>query len=167
MKICVTGHSGAGKSTLAKILGEKYNLPVLHLDATYWYGEWQYRTREEQAEIVRAFMAENSEGWVIDGNYFKICLERFAECDKLFYLNYNRFFCFNSAVKRYKKYKGEIRGDCPCKEKFDLEFALWILFKGRTRKRRNEFNKIISECRGEVLAFKTRTKLNEYLKNQV
>ncbi len=29
MKICVTGYSGAGKSTLAKILGKKYNLPVL------------------------------------------------------------------------------------------------------------------------------------------
>lgn len=40
MKICVIGYSGAGKSTLAQILGNKFNLPVLHMDATYWYGDW-------------------------------------------------------------------------------------------------------------------------------
>ena len=79
MKICVTGYSGAGKSTLAKILGKKYNLPVLHLDATFWFGNWQHRTREEQANIVRSFMKENSQGWVIDGNYFHISLVRFEE----------------------------------------------------------------------------------------
>ena len=128
MKICVTGYSGAGKSTLAKFLGEIYNLPVLHLDATFWYGNWQHRTREEQTKLVRTFMTENPQGWVIDGNYFHICLERFEECDSLFFLNYNRFFCFKEAVKRYKKYKGTARGDCPCKEKFGFRFAFCRFF---------------------------------------
>lgn len=163
MKICVTGYSGAGKSTLAKILGEKYNLPVLHLDATFWFGNWQHRTREEQAKIVRLFMEKNPQGWVIDGNYFHICLERFKECDKVFFLNYNRFFCFSSALKRYKKYKGAVRGDCPCKEKFDFEFALWILHKGRTRRQKFLFKNNLSACKGGVLVFKSRKKLNKYL----
>ncbi len=34
MKICVIGYSGSGKSTLARMLGEKYGLRALHLDAT-------------------------------------------------------------------------------------------------------------------------------------
>lgn len=166
MKICVTGYSGAGKSTFAKFLGEIYNLPVLHLDATFWYGNWQHRTREEQTKLVRTFMTENPQGWVIDGNYFHICLERFEECDSLFFLNYNRFFCFKEAVKRYKKYKGTARGDCPCKEKFDFEFAYWILLKGRTRRQKRKFKNAISGCKGEVFAFKSRRKLNKFLENK-
>lgn len=163
MKICVTGYSGAGKSTLAKILGKKYNLPVLHLDATFWFGNWQHRTREEQANIVRSFMKENSQGWVTDGNYFHISLERFEECDRAYFLNYNRFFCFNSALKRYKMFKGAVRADCPCEEKFDFEFAFWILFKGRTRRQRLLFKNNLRTCKGEILVFKSRKKLNKYL----
>ncbi|MDJ0568280.1 MAG: shikimate kinase [Pleurocapsa sp. MO_192.B19] len=35
------GSCGAGKSTLARTLGEKLNLPVIHLDVYYWQPEWQ------------------------------------------------------------------------------------------------------------------------------
>lgn len=163
MKICIIGYSGAGKSTLAKILGEKHNLPVLHLDATFWYGDWQHRTREEQAEIVKKFIEDNPAGWVIDGNYQKICPERLTLCDRLYFLNYNRFFCFKEAFKRYKKYKGVARPDCPCEEKFDFEFAWWILHKGRTLRCKKNFKNNLKNCRGEVFVFKNRRKLNEYL----
>ncbi len=125
MKICIIGYSGSGKSTLADLLGEKYALPVLHMDATFWYGNWQYRSREEQSDIVRKFMSENSDGWIIEGNYAKICLDRFTECDKVYFLNCNRFVCFKQAVKRFKENKGTVRADCPCPEKLDAEFIFW------------------------------------------
>lgn len=163
MKICVIGYSGAGKSTLAKILGEKFNLPVLHLDATFWYGDWQNRTREQQSEIVGDFMLKNSDGWIIDGNYLRICPQRFTECGVMCFLNYNRFVCFKQARNRYKKFKGKARGDCPCAEKFDLEFALWILFKGRTIKHKKNFKSLLANCRGKTFVFKNRRALNEYL----
>lgn len=35
-KIIIIGSGGAGKSTLAKQLGEKLELPVIHLDALFW-----------------------------------------------------------------------------------------------------------------------------------
>lgn len=162
MKICIIGHSGSGKSTLAEILGEKYGLPVLHLDATFWYGNWQSRTREEQTSIVEDFLCKNTGGWIIEGNYFKICLQRFAECDKLYFLDYNRLFCFKSAYGRYKKYKGTCRPDCPCMEKFDWEFAWWILHKGRTRKHKKQFAEAVGSCTNAHV-FKTRKRLNEYL----
>lgn len=165
MKICVIGHSGAGKSTLAHTLGEKYGVPVLHLDATFWYGDWQNRSRAEQSVIVNNFMQEN-DGWVIDGNYFHICLNRFEECDAVYFLNFNRFFCFKEALKRYKKYKGTVRPDCPCYEKFDFEFAKWILLDGRSKKKKAQIKNILSICNGKSLTFKTRKDLNRFLQKK-
>lgn len=164
MKICIIGFSGSGKSTLAKLLGEKYSLPVLHLDATFWYGNWQNRTREEQNAIVKKFINDNCDGWVIDGNYAKICLERFSQCDVVYFLNYNRFVCFKQAVKRYKQNKGTVRPDCPCLEKLDAEFVSWLLFIGRTHKRRNIIKRLLSLSSGTKYVFKNRKQLQEHLK---
>lgn len=105
MKICVLGFSGSGKSTLARFLGERLNLPVLHLDCVFWYGDWQSRTREEQEIKVNEFIAANPESWVIDGNYLKIFRERAELCDEIYFLNFNRFFCYRQALKRYKSIK--------------------------------------------------------------
>ena len=163
MKICIIGYCGAGKTTLADILGEKYSLPVLHLDATFWYGDWEKRSREEQSAIVNKFMTENSDGWVIDGNYAKICLERFFECDVVYFLNYNRFFCLRQVIKRHKKYKGTVRPDCPCPEKLDAEFMRWLLYKGRTLKKREVFKNLLSISSGKKYIFKNRKQLEKHL----
>ena len=96
MKIQIIGYSGSGKSTLAKKLGELYNIPVLFLDNTKFYGNWEERTVEEQTKLVKEFLDTNAD-WVIDGNYAKICPERFEMTDMTIYKNFNRFFCFFSA----------------------------------------------------------------------
>lgn len=135
MKIAVLGYSGAGKSTLAGILAKHYNIPVLYLDSVSWTYGWQERGKEEKEEIVREFM--KNENWVIDGNYKSLFrAERLEQADKIFILSFNRFFCLKSAFKRYFMYKGKTRPDMAkgCDEKIDLEFILWILFTGRTRK---------------------------------
>ena len=72
MRIQIIGYSGSGKSTLARRLGELYGLPVLHLDAVQFYGNWNERSLEEQNALVQKFLEKN-EGWVIDGNYARVC----------------------------------------------------------------------------------------------
>ena len=104
MKIQIIGYSGSGKSTLAKRLGEHYKIPVLHLDNTLWYGNWQKRSHEDQTKIVKDFLDQN-ESWVIDGNYKRIETRRFEECDKIIFLDYNRFKCYKQARNRYKEWK--------------------------------------------------------------
>ena len=69
MKICVLGFSGSGKSTLARFLGERLNLPVLHLDCVFWYGDWQSRTREEQTEEVLCLKCVGKFLGIIDLNF--------------------------------------------------------------------------------------------------
>lgn len=68
MRIAIIGYSGSGKSTLAAQLGQKLQVPVLHLDSVHWLPGWVERPREEEKQIVRAFLDEH-DAWVIDGNY--------------------------------------------------------------------------------------------------
>ena len=164
MKIQISGYSGSGKSTLARALGKKYGLPVLHLDSVQWYGNWQARSVEEQSEIAGKFLAEN-DGWVIEGNYTKVCPQRFTECDLFILLQFGRFYCFKKCLSRYKKYKGRPRPDLPCNEKMDLEFAWWILFEGRTRKRRKSF-RLLAKNAKSALVFKSRRALNRWLREE-
>ena len=46
-RILVIGCPGSGKTRLAKLLGEKLNLPVVHLDNLWWTGQWENVSREE------------------------------------------------------------------------------------------------------------------------
>ena len=132
MRILIIGYSGSGKSTLAKKLGEIYNINVLHLDNAAFNEDFTQRNDEEMTHIVQEFLDSN-DSWVIDGNYTRICKERFEIADKIIYLNFNRFFCYFSALNRYIENRGKIRDSFPCKERFGLEFQWWILYKGRTK----------------------------------
>ena len=135
MKIAILGHSGSGKSTLARQLGEKYGLPVLHLDSIQFRPGWVETTREEKREKLTAFLDAHSGGWVIDGNYMKICAERrFAEADRILYLDFPRRICLFRVLRRWRMYRGVTRPDMGegCEEKVDLEFLRWVLRDGRT-----------------------------------
>lgn len=166
MKIAVLGYSGAGKSTLAKILGEYYNIPVLHLDTVQFLPNWEIRDEDEKRDIVSDFM--KNESWVIDGNYTKLYKEeRLEQADKIIILSFNRFFCFNSARKRYFENKGHTRADMAdgCNEKFDFEFAMWILFWGRTYNRRKSFSEIYNKYKSKTSRFTNREQVNAYIKS--
>ena len=138
MKIAIIGYSGSGKSTLAQKLGKKYNVGVLHLDAVHHLPGWQSRPRESEQAIVEEFLNANA-GWVIDGNYRKLSYERrLEEADRIVILSLNRFSALHRAMKRYRKYKGQVRPDLGegCPERMNFEFVRWILHGGRTKENR-------------------------------
>ena len=162
MKIVIIGYSGSGKSTLAKILGKHYNIPVLHLDSVNFLSGWNVRDEKETNEIVMKFIEEN-ESWIIDGNYYKIAKERFEQADKIIFLNYNRFFCLKSVIKRYKENIGKTRSDMAmgCDEKLDFEFLYWVFIKGRNKNRRDRFKNIVNNHKNSII-FKNRKQLFKY-----
>ena len=55
MKIAILGTSGSGKSTLAKRLGERYGLPVLHMDTVHFLPGWVERPFAEEEAIVDVY----------------------------------------------------------------------------------------------------------------
>ena len=163
MKIQIIGYAGSGKSTLAKRLAKHYNINYLHLDNTHFYGNWEERTVKEQTEIVDNFLSEN-ENWVIDGNYSKVSPIRFEMSDITIFLNYNRFYCYKKARRRYIENKNKIRESCPCVEKFDFKFKYWIMFKSRTKQRKQQYIINLNKTKGIKLIFNNVLELNNWLK---
>ena len=163
MKISIIGFSGSGKSTLAKNLSRHYNIPVMHMDSINFKENWILRDKAEFNDTVKKFIDDN-ESWIIDGNYKSTCPERHEKADLLIFLDYNRFFCYRSAKKRYKIYKGKTREDMAsgCDEKFDKEFRKWLLFEGRTKSRRQRLLQT-AKNHSNSLIFKNRKQLFNYL----
>ena len=164
MKIAVIGYSGAGKSTLARALGERYGVPVLHFDRVQFTPNWQERDREEAHRIVHEFMEQPQ--WVIDGTYSKFEYERrLEEADEIVFLDFPRLVCFFRAWKRYFQFQGGTRADMAdgCIEKMDPEFIWWLLWKGRTRKRKERFQQVIRQYPKKIVVLKSQKEINRYL----
>ena len=168
MKIAILGYSGAGKSTLARELAEHFGVPVLHLDAVHHLPGWQERERADEIKIVGDFLDENSEGgWVIDGTYKKVLLDRrLDEADLVILMLYGRLTCFFRAYSRYRKYKGKIRPDSAegCEEKFDRTFIKWLLIDGRARRRRKIFDEIRNTHKAKVRTVKSQRATDKLVK---
>ena len=164
MKIAVLGYSGAGKSTLARALGEKYGIPVLHFDTVHWAPGWQERDRGETHRMVHKFM--ESSDWVIDGNYTKFEYERrLAEADRIVLLLFPRAVCFLRAWRRFFRYRGSSRADMGegCPEKMDGEFMWWILWKGRTRQKREKFQEVAERYPEKTVVLRSQRDIDRYL----
>ncbi len=161
MRIQIIGYSGSGKSTLARRLGERYGLPVLHLDAVQFYGNWSERSLEEQSALVQQFLGQN-ESWVIDGNYSRVCPQRFEMADICIFLDFARIPCLVACLQRYWHFRGKARPSLGCKEKFDAEFLRWILYEGRTEAHRAGHEAHLAAAKTGV-RLRTRRQVAEYL----
>ncbi len=165
MKIAVIGYAGSGKSTLARTLGERYGIPVLHFDTVQFTPNWQERDREEAHRMVHEFM-ENPE-WVIDGTYSKFEYERrMDEADQIIFLDLPRLSCFFRALKRYVSFRGKQRPDMAdgCNEKMDLEFIWWLLWKGRTRQKREKFQRVLDAYPEKTMVLKNQREIDHFLR---
>ncbi len=166
MKISIIGYSSSGKSTLARKLAEKYSIPVMHLDDVHFSDGWTERNAEEKLRDVENFLNENS-SWVIDGNYTKLFYDRRTEeADMIIMLLFNRFACLSRAYRRYKKYKGLTRPDMAegCNEKFDAEFACWILYGGRNKKARDRYKNLAEKYPDKIVIIKNQRQLTHFEK---
>lgn len=165
MKIAIIGYSGAGKSTLARALGERYGLPILHMDAVHHLPGWVEREPEEEKAILTEFL-DSHESWVIDGNYSKVCFQRrVEEADLVIMLLFNRFSSLFRVTKRYRTFKGKSRPDMAqgCEEKLDGEFLRWVLWDGRGRRKRAFYRRLQRQYPGKTVVLKTQGQIDRFL----
>jgi adenylate kinase family enzyme len=168
MKISIIGFSGSGKSTLARFLGEKYNIPVLHLDKVQWLPGWQERNLEEKKTKVSDFLNSNT-SWVIDGNYSSLSYDRrLDESNMIIFMAFNRFSCLYRATKRAIKYHNRTREDMGegCNDKMDFEFAMWILRDGRNKKAMNRYRNVMNKYGNKVIVIKNQRQLDKFMREQ-
>ena len=167
MKIAIVGYSGSGKSTLARKLAELYQIDVFHFDTIQFLPDWKIRSEDEKIKLTKVFL-DAHDSWVIDGNYSKLFFERrMAEANIIILLLFNRFSCFYRAYHRYTQYKNETRPDMAegCKEKFDFEFAKWILWAGRTKRVRERYRDVILKYPEKAIVIKNQKELDRYIQS--
>lgn len=165
-RIMIFGFSGGGKSTLARKMGEILGIEPTHFDAIHWLPNWVESTREYKREVIKPILERDR--WIIDGNYRHIYWqERLELADTVIFIDVNRFTCMYQAWKRSRIYKGKTRPDMGegCTEKFDLEFAKWVFFKGR-KKRRDylETMKMLKDTGKDTYILKGKKDINKFLK---
>ena len=163
-RVMIIGCGGSGKPTLSRILSEKTNLPVVHLDRLFWREGWVNIPREEFNILLREELKNDK--WIIDGNYDRTLQERLKRCDTVIYLDYPRRTCIFGVLKRvminYKKVRPDMAEGCP--EKIDLEFMKWIW--NFNKEHRDKFYKILKEEKGkQIYIFRNREECNKFLEN--
>lgn len=166
MKTVIIGYSGSGKSTLARRIGEYCRAEVLHLDTVHFLPGWTERPRQEEQEMVEAFLNSHRD-WVIDGNYSKLSYDRrMEEADRIIILLFNRFDCFRRVSRRYYAYKDHTRPDMAqgCSEKLDLEFAFWVLWKGRRKAARDRYRRLQERYPDKTVVIKNQKQLDRFTK---
>ena len=161
-RIMIIGCGGAGKSTLARQLGEKLNLPVVHLDKLFWKPGWEQITREEFDKLHREALV--GEKWILDGNFDRTMGERIQRCDTVIYLDFNRFVCMMGVIKRILTSYGTVRPDMGegCPERIDWEFlqGVWNFNKNK----REKTYRLLNETEGiEKIVLKNRRAVKRFL----
>ena len=160
-RILIIGCSGSGKSRLARKLGQKLDLPVIHLDQLWWTENWQNVTVEEFDS--RLAMALNMDRWIIDGNYSRTMGVRLSQCDTVIYLDFSRWACLLGMCQRLLSSRGKTRPDMSagCPERFSWEFVKWIWDFNKNNRVRNytylaqakHAQSVVLKNRREVRAF--------------
>ncbi len=163
-RILIVGCGGAGKSTLARQLGEKLDIPVVHLDKLFWKPGWVETTREEfDAALSRVLQKPQ---WIMDGNFNRTLPERVKYCDTFIYLDFSRLACLMGVLKRVITTYGTVRPDMGdgCPERFDLEFLKWVW--NFNREKREGYYGLINSLEGvETIVLKNRRMVRQFLKS--
>ena len=163
-RILIIGCGGAGKSTLARQLGEKLNLPVVHLDRLYWKPGWVQESREE---FDRKLAQELDKGrWILDGNFNRTMPQRMAKCDTVIYLDFPRVTCLLGVMKRILTTYGKVRPDMGdgCPERFDLEFLQWV-WNYNKNNREQIYRLLDGANHAQKIILKNRYTVKQFLKN--
>lgn len=161
-RIILIGCGGAGKSTLAQQLGEKLDIPVVHLDKLFWHPGWVESSKEEIDEKIRIEMEKPR--WIMDGNYNRTLPERLKRCDTVIYLDFSRFACLMGVAKRVITTYGKVRPDMGegCPERIDLDFFKWVW--NFNKNKREGYYKLLNETQGvETIVLKNRRAVKKFL----
>ena len=153
-KVLVLGCGGAGKSTFSIDMGNRFSIPVVHLDQLYWLPNWVQRENDEFDQLISEALQKPS--WIIDGNYKRTLKWRLEYADLAILFDISEEMCFKGVQERIAKYNGQSRPDMTegCPEQYDPEFQSWI--RDFRKDILPEVIKILNESHKEYIIFKSR-----------
>lgn len=104
MRIHIIGESGAGKTYTARIINQKYNIPIYDLDdAQFDNTVRKRRSNTARNKILNSWIKKDS--WIIEGCYHLWVDNSFEKADYIFYLSPNLLKRSTRIIKRFIKRK--------------------------------------------------------------
>ena len=103
-RVLVIGGCGSGKTRFAKRLAALTDLPLTHLDALYWTGDWETVDRAVFDERLAAVLS--GDRWIIDGNFSRTMPTRMDRADTVFWFDFPGIVCLFGVLERFFKYYG-------------------------------------------------------------
>ena len=107
-RIMIVGVPGSGKSTLARLLGERFSLPVFHMDQTHWKVDWVERSNLDK--ILMALAVEAADAWVFEEGMSLTYKSPVARADVLIWHDLPVGLRLWRATKRLFRYLGKADG---------------------------------------------------------
>lgn len=157
-KIIIIGCPGSGKSTFARALHNKTGIPLYYLDMLYWNADKTTVSKDVFIERLKKVLSEDE--WMIDGNYGSSMELRMAECDTVFFLDFDSDICISGIKERM----GKQRPDMPWIEtQEDPEFLEFI--KNYNTDSRPKVLELLNKYNDkDIVIFKNRAETESYLK---
>jgi adenylate kinase family enzyme len=98
-RVVILGGVATGKSTLARELGERLDLPVIHLDALFYLPGWVPSERSAFRKRVSGAIA--GDRWVTDGNFIADTgALRLTRANTIIWLEQTLGICLARAISR-------------------------------------------------------------------
>lgn len=161
-RITIIGPPGSGKSTLARKLGEKWLLPVFHLDQLFFNPGWEPKEKDVFLKEVEEIL-DTYEEWIVEGNYSATLPKRLDKSTHIYFLDLPRGVYARRVLKRIVKSYGKVREDAAlgCPERIDLEFLKYVW---NFPKRRDRLHFLLKEYEiDNVTVLKTQREVDTFL----
>ncbi|MEU7842665.1 topology modulation protein [Micromonospora sp. NPDC049114] len=133
-RIAIIGCGGSGKSTVARQLARILDVPLTHLDATYYDEHWKPLPQDEFAAQQEKLVA--GERWIIEGNYAGTLPIRLAAADTVIFLDLPATTCLWGIAQRRWRYRGGQHHQDGVYDRITWNFVRYILSYRRTMRPR-------------------------------
>lgn len=161
-KIAVIGISSSGKSTFSRRLSEIIDVPLYHMDALFWKGNWEAVPEKTYLQEHESLIQKPE--WIVEGYVDKKMSSRLRDADLVLYLDYSGVRCAWWMIRRWFAHRKESRPELPKEalEKFHTKF-FWLIL---TRGERKDIESAIEEGKPrELRRFHFPRELEEFVNN--
>lgn len=103
-RIAILGCGGSGKTFVANWLAALLDLPLTHLDAEFYDGDWNTLAQDKFEQSQRRLVGPPR--WVLEGNYASTMSIRLAAADTVIFLDLPAVTCVAGILQRRLRYRG-------------------------------------------------------------